>query len=66
MEILYLTILLNGLQISRFDPFCSETIRSDRATITISLQSGSVNAPGAPTRKFEWNGGLPSVSFLLG
>jgi len=33
------TPVVNGLQISRFDPFGLETIRSDRATITISLQS---------------------------
>jgi hypothetical protein len=26
----------SGVQISRFDPFCSKMIRSDRATITIS------------------------------
>jgi len=38
MKIFYLTIFLNGLQISRFDPFCLEMIRSDRTTITISWQ----------------------------
>jgi hypothetical protein len=35
-KMFYSTLLFNGLQISRFDPFCLETIRSDRATITIS------------------------------
>ena len=39
MKIFYSTRLFNGLQIGRFDPFCLESIRSDRATITISLQS---------------------------
>jgi hypothetical protein len=36
------TPLFNGLQISRFDPFCSDTTRSDRATITISLPCGGI------------------------
>jgi hypothetical protein len=34
--IFYSTPLFSGLQISRFNPFCLETIRSDRATATIS------------------------------
>lgn len=38
MKLFYSTPLFNGLQISRFDPFCLEMIRSDLATITISLQ----------------------------
>jgi hypothetical protein len=36
MKILDSIPLFNGLQISRFEPFCFEMIRSDRATITIS------------------------------
>jgi len=36
MKIFYSIPLFNGLQISRFDPFCVEMILSDRATITIS------------------------------
>jgi hypothetical protein len=36
--------LFNGLQIRRFDPFCSVMIRSDRAIITISLQSAAQRA----------------------
>jgi hypothetical protein len=35
-EIFYSIPLFNGLQISRFDPFCLEMIRSDHMTITIS------------------------------
>jgi hypothetical protein len=31
-----LFLVFSGLQITRFDPLCLETIRSDRATITIS------------------------------
>ena len=39
MKISYSTPLFSGLQIARFDLFCLEMIRSDRATITISLHS---------------------------
>jgi hypothetical protein len=41
-KLFYSIPLFNGLQISRFDPFCSDTTRSDRATITISLPSGGI------------------------
>ena len=32
----YFTLLFNGFQVDRFDPFCFVVIHSDRATITIS------------------------------
>jgi hypothetical protein len=40
VKIFYSTPLFSGLQVSRGDPLCLEMICFDRATITISLQSG--------------------------
>jgi hypothetical protein len=45
MKIFYATPLFNGLQVGRFDPFRLETIRFDRATMTISLQCKLILTP---------------------
>jgi len=41
MKIFYPTLLFNGLQVGRSDPFCLKMIGFDPTTITTSLQRGA-------------------------